>query len=57
MDTNLDGVFHTCKAAYPLLKKAGKGKIVIVSSIAGEKRAGHAWQYSTAQTGSIRHII
>ena len=44
MDTNLDGVFHTCKAAYPLLKKAGKGKIVIVSSIAGKERAGRVIQ-------------
>ena len=30
-----DGVFHTARAAYPLLKKAGGGKVVITSSVAG----------------------
>lgn len=34
MKTNLDGVFHTCKASYPLLKKSGSGRVVIMSSIA-----------------------
>ena len=35
MGVNLDGVFHTCKASHPLLKKSGNAKVVIISSIAG----------------------
>ena len=36
MDTNLDGVFHCARAAYPLLKKSeAGGKVVIMSSVAG----------------------
>ena len=35
MGVNLDGVFHTCKAAYPMLKNSGNAKVVIMSSIAG----------------------
>lgn len=34
MKTNLDGVFHTCKASHPLLQKSGSGRVVIMSSIA-----------------------
>ena len=26
--TNLDGVMHTCRSAYPLLKKCGRGTCV-----------------------------
>lgn len=31
-----DGVFHCARAAYPLLKKSGRAKIVVTSSVAGE---------------------
>jgi hypothetical protein len=34
--TNVDGVFHTVRAAYPLLKRSKHGKVVITSSIGGE---------------------
>jgi NAD(P)-dependent dehydrogenase (short-subunit alcohol dehydrogenase family) len=33
--TNVDGVFHTVRAAYPLLKQSKHSKVVITSSIAG----------------------
>jgi hypothetical protein len=37
--TNVDGVFHTVRAAYPLLKQSKHSKVVITSSIAGEDTA------------------
>jgi NAD(P)-dependent dehydrogenase (short-subunit alcohol dehydrogenase family) len=37
--TNVDGVFHTVRAAYPLLKRSKQGKVVITSSIGGEHAA------------------
>lgn len=33
--TNVDGVFHTARSAYPLLKRSKHSKVVITSSIAG----------------------
>eukprot|EP00195_Chlamydomonas_chlamydogama_P017219 CAMPEP_0202900320 /NCGR_PEP_ID=MMETSP1392-20130828/11108_1 /ASSEMBLY_ACC=CAM_ASM_000868 /TAXON_ID=225041 /ORGANISM="Chlamydomonas chlamydogama, Strain SAG 11-48b" /LENGTH=339 /DNA_ID=CAMNT_0049586689 /DNA_START=129 /DNA_END=1148 /DNA_ORIENTATION=+ len=35
LGTNLDGTFHTCRAAHPLLQASGHGRVVIMSSIAG----------------------
>lgn len=35
--TNVDGVFHTVRAAYPLLKRSKQGKVVITSSIGGKR--------------------
>lgn len=32
--TNVDGVFHTVRAAYPLLKQSKHSKVVITSSVA-----------------------
>lgn len=32
---NVDGVLHSARAAFPLLKKSGRAKIVITSSVAG----------------------
>ncbi|GBF89712.1 2-deoxy-D-gluconate 3-dehydrogenase [Raphidocelis subcapitata] len=31
---NVDGVFHCVRAAYPLLKKSGRAKVVVTSSVA-----------------------
>ena len=32
--TNVDGVFHCCRAAYPAMKENGRGKVIIMSSVA-----------------------
>lgn len=37
-DINLTGPFHVARAAYPLLKRSTHGKVVIMSSIAGEQK-------------------
>eukprot|EP00210_Caulerpa_lentillifera_P002398 g2299.t1 len=31
--TNVDGVFHCCRAAYPIMKNNGRGKVIIMSSV------------------------
>ena len=34
--TNVDGVFHCCRAAYPAMKENGRGKVIIMSSVASK---------------------
>jgi len=34
--TNVDGVFHCCRAAYPIMKSNGRGKVIIMSSVASK---------------------
>ena len=36
IDTNLSGVFYCCRAAIPVMRSAGQGWIVNVSSLAGQ---------------------
>lgn len=50
---NVDGVFHTVKASYPLLKVGGKSKVVIMSSIAGLYGYGHQPAYCAAKGALI----
>ncbi|MET7386858.1 3-oxoacyl-ACP reductase FabG [Streptomyces sp. NPDC005529] len=53
MDTNLDGVFHLCRAAaFPMIKR-GAGRIVTLSSVSGiHGNVGQA-NYSAAKAGII----
>lgn len=37
LDTNLRGVFYCCREAVPLLRKQGSGRIILVSSTAGQR--------------------
>jgi NAD(P)-dependent dehydrogenase (short-subunit alcohol dehydrogenase family) len=57
---NLDGCFHTCRAAVPLMERAGFGRIVNVASIAGIRISyvGSA-AYTASKAGLIgftRHL-
>ncbi|CAM5282137.1 3-oxoacyl-[acyl-carrier-protein] reductase [Streptomyces spiroverticillatus] len=53
MDTNLDGVFHTCRAAvFPMLKRRS-GRIVTLSSVAGVHGNAGQTNYSAAKAGII----
>ncbi|MEM6548993.1 MAG: SDR family NAD(P)-dependent oxidoreductase [Pseudomonadota bacterium] len=51
--TDLDGVFHCCKAVVPLMTEAGYGRIVNVASIAGKEGNPNACAYSAAKAGVI----
>ncbi|MEU8892585.1 3-oxoacyl-[acyl-carrier-protein] reductase [Streptomyces sp. NPDC048442] len=53
MDTNLDGVFHTCRAAvFPMLKRRS-GCVVTLSSVAGVHGNPGQTNYSAAKAGII----
>ena len=51
IETNLKGTFLTASAAVPLMKKAGKGKIINISSIAAKKAAMGMGIYCVAKAG------
>ncbi|MBV8914403.1 MAG: SDR family oxidoreductase [Acetobacteraceae bacterium] len=50
---NLDGTFLCCKYVVPLMKRAGYGRIVNVSSIAGKEGNPNAAAYSASKAGVI----
>ncbi|MFI5805085.1 SDR family oxidoreductase [Streptomyces sp. NPDC051561] len=53
IDTNLDGVFHTCRAAvFPMLKRR-TGCVVTLSSVAGVHGNAGQTNYSAAKAGII----
>jgi 3-oxoacyl-[acyl-carrier protein] reductase len=53
LDTNLDGVFHTCRAAvFPMLKR-GHGSVVTLSSVSGINGNAGQVNYSAAKAGII----
>jgi 3-oxoacyl-[acyl-carrier protein] reductase len=52
LGVNLDGVFHTVRAVVPHMKRAASGRIINVSSTAGQRgEAGHA--HYAASKGAI----
>jgi SDR family mycofactocin-dependent oxidoreductase len=54
VDTNLKGVWHTCKAAIPHLIDGGRGgAIIITSSTAGLRGIANLAHYSAAKTGLV----
>jgi SDR family mycofactocin-dependent oxidoreductase len=54
VQVNLTGVFHTCKAAVPLLIEQGRGgSITITSSVMGLKSQPHVGHYAAAKHGVV----
>ena len=54
LDTNLTGVFNTCKATIPAMLAAGKGgSVIIVSSAAGLKGQAFTPGYTAAKHGLV----
>ena len=51
--TDLDGVFHCCRAVVPHMIGRGYGRIVNVASIAGKEGNPNASAYSAAKAGVI----
>jgi 3-oxoacyl-[acyl-carrier protein] reductase len=53
MDVNLKGVWTVCRAAVPILKKQRYGKIVIVTSTAGQRGEANYSNYAASKGGLI----
>lgn len=52
-DINLKGTWSVCRAAVPLMKKQGFGRIVIVSSTAGQRGEAYVSNYAASKGGQI----
>ncbi|MBK0393153.1 SDR family NAD(P)-dependent oxidoreductase [Ramlibacter algicola] len=55
MDTNLTSAFLCCRAAYPLLKAAGGGKIINIGSILSIFGAPYAGPYCASKGGIVQY--
>jgi 3-oxoacyl-[acyl-carrier protein] reductase len=53
MDLNLKGAWAVCRAAVPYMKKSGFGKIVMVSSTAGQRGEANVSNYAASKGGQI----
>jgi 3-oxoacyl-[acyl-carrier protein] reductase len=51
IDINLLGTFNVCRATVPILRKAGAGHIINISSLAGKEGTPNASAYSAAKAG------
>jgi len=53
IDTNLKGTWSVCRAAVPLMKRAGRGSIIVVSSTAGQRGEAGYSNYAASKGGQI----
>lgn len=53
MDINLKGTWAVCRAAIPLMRKQRFGRIVIVSSTAGQRGEANVSNYAASKGGQI----
>jgi 3-oxoacyl-[acyl-carrier protein] reductase len=53
MDLNLKGTWAVCRAAVPHMKASGFGRIVIVSSTAGQRGEANVSNYAASKGGQI----
>lgn len=53
IDVNLKGTWTVCRAAVPHMKRARSGKIVIVSSTAGQRGESNVSNYAASKGGQI----
>lgn len=53
MDTNLKGTWSVCRAAAPVMKQQRFGRIVIVSSTAGQRGEAFVSNYAASKGGQI----
>ena len=53
VDTNLRGTWAICRAATPVLQRQGRGRIVIVSSTAGQRGEANFSNYAASKGGQI----
>ena len=53
VQVNLGGSFNVCHAVVPLMRKAGRGRIVLIASLAGKEGTPNASAYSAAKAGVL----
>ena len=53
MQVNLSGTFHACRAAGKEMLKQGRGRIINVASVLGERGIANAAAYCAAQAGVL----
>lgn len=53
LDINLKGTWSVCRAAVPLMKKQRYGRIIIVSSTAGQRGEANVSNYAASKGGQI----
>lgn len=53
VDVNLGGTFNVCHAVVPLMRQAGRGRIVLLASLAGKEGTPNASTYSAAKAGVL----
>jgi 3-oxoacyl-[acyl-carrier protein] reductase len=53
LEINLKGTWAMCRAAVPLMKRQGFGRIVIVSSTAGQRGEANVSNYAASKGGQI----
>jgi len=53
IDVNLKGTWTVCRAAVPVLKRADWGRIVIISSTAGQRGEANVSNYAASKGGQI----
>lgn len=53
VQVNLIGTFHVCHAVVPLMRQAGRGRIVLIASLAGKEGTPNASAYSAAKGGVL----
>jgi 3-oxoacyl-[acyl-carrier protein] reductase len=53
MAVNLKGTWTTCRACVPQMKARGEGRIIIVSSTAGQRGEGRVSNYAASKGGQI----
>jgi 3-oxoacyl-[acyl-carrier protein] reductase len=52
--TNLKGTFFTVQAALPALKRSGRGRVIVTSSITGPITGFHGWShYGASKAGQL----
>jgi 3-oxoacyl-[acyl-carrier protein] reductase len=53
MDVNVRGVFRCCREVAPVMKKQGSGRIILVSSTAGQRGESHHSHYAASKGAVI----
>jgi 3-oxoacyl-[acyl-carrier protein] reductase len=53
LNVNLNGVFLSCRAVVPLMRRQGFGRIVNIASLAGKEGTPNASAYSAAKAGVL----